>query len=417
MKTQFSKLTFLSLFFFFASLQGETYYVDGSNGSDANSCATAQSPGSTAKLTINAGIGCLSAGDELIIATGTYAEGINTPITDIPNGVSWAAATTIRANGTVGSYDVVTIKPGSGVTMNIANNDDYIIFEGLILDCNQADCNAIRIKNSDHIRCLNCELKGAKGSGSGWSVRGDSNFNELVGTNPPVAGSSDCRIHDNGADKFGHGMYISGDDNLVENCEIWDNGGFGVHIYMSGGGPERNRAISNLVHDNNTAPGTQAGILLGSGDDNQAWNNFVYNNETGILFANTACASSDAFNNTVTENSGFGIEIQSPCTDIVLINNIIYNNLREIEDQGTNTTIQSNLTADPSFVNAASDNFDILEGSAAKDQGQDLSDIFTDDFNDNSRLKETSFDVGAYEFMDDGPSVPPAPTNLRIASK
>ncbi len=49
-----------------------TYYVSKA-GSNSNSCAQAQST-STSKLTINAGIGCLSAGDTLLVRAGTMTK-------------------------------------------------------------------------------------------------------------------------------------------------------------------------------------------------------------------------------------------------------------------------------------------------------------------------------------------------------
>src|SRR5438132_6053065 len=67
------KLLLVMLFTMFPVLaHGATYYV-AKTGSDSNSCTSAQSQ-STPKLTINAGIGCLSAGDTLIVKAGTYNE-------------------------------------------------------------------------------------------------------------------------------------------------------------------------------------------------------------------------------------------------------------------------------------------------------------------------------------------------------
>src|SRR5215831_13853034 len=57
---------------------GATYYV-ATTGSDSNSCRSAQSQ-SAPKLTINAGIGCLSAGDTLIVKQGIYNEVIDDTI-------------------------------------------------------------------------------------------------------------------------------------------------------------------------------------------------------------------------------------------------------------------------------------------------------------------------------------------------
>src|SRR5262249_32596853 len=62
-----------------------TYYV-AKTGSDTNSCSSAQSQ-STPKLTINAGAGCLSSGDTLIVKAGVYAEVLNIPYgTSVPDG-------------------------------------------------------------------------------------------------------------------------------------------------------------------------------------------------------------------------------------------------------------------------------------------------------------------------------------------
>src|SRR5438477_12176503 len=68
-----------------------TYYVAPS-GSDGASCASAQNT-LTPKQTINAGIGCLSGGDTLIVKAGTYNETI--PDT-IPSGVA-GAYTTVKS--------------------------------------------------------------------------------------------------------------------------------------------------------------------------------------------------------------------------------------------------------------------------------------------------------------------------------
>jgi hypothetical protein len=62
---------------------GNTYYV-AVNGNDGNSCSQAQNS-SSAKKSINADLGCLSAGDALIVKVGTYVEWIDQAI---PSGIS-----------------------------------------------------------------------------------------------------------------------------------------------------------------------------------------------------------------------------------------------------------------------------------------------------------------------------------------
>src|SRR4051812_16149188 len=60
-----------------------TYYV-AKSGSNNYSCAQAQSV-STPRLTIVAGIACLTAGDTLMVRAGDYDEGI----ASTPSGTSW----------------------------------------------------------------------------------------------------------------------------------------------------------------------------------------------------------------------------------------------------------------------------------------------------------------------------------------
>ncbi len=74
----FSTLRWQSLGFLIGSImlcgslaQAATYHVS-KTGNNGNSCATAQSAGSSAKLTIAAGLTCLSSGDTLTIRAGTY---------------------------------------------------------------------------------------------------------------------------------------------------------------------------------------------------------------------------------------------------------------------------------------------------------------------------------------------------------
>src|SRR5262245_55741700 len=120
-----------------------TYYVS-TTGSDAHSCSITDSAG-TNKLTVNAGLGCLSGGDTLIIHSGTYAEAINTTSgTNIPSGTSWTAATTIKAatgsggSGFTAGYENVILRQptaaGTSIFIGTTTQHQYIIFEGLDID-------------------------------------------------------------------------------------------------------------------------------------------------------------------------------------------------------------------------------------------------------------------------------------------
>src|SRR3989338_6169432 len=74
-----------------------TYYV-AKTGSNSNTCAQAQTA-STAKLTITAGLACLSGGDTLKIRSGVYDERINADLgINIPSGLSTSQRTVITAD-------------------------------------------------------------------------------------------------------------------------------------------------------------------------------------------------------------------------------------------------------------------------------------------------------------------------------
>src|SRR5712691_718257 len=112
---------------------GATYYV-AKTGSDSNSCNSAQSQ-STPKLTINAGAGCLGAGDTLIVKAGTYVEVLNNVI---PSGTA-GNPTIVRSEAQYGAVIQATQSLVTGQSFNqhsvIAfSNQSYITFDGFTTD-------------------------------------------------------------------------------------------------------------------------------------------------------------------------------------------------------------------------------------------------------------------------------------------
>src|SRR4030095_6339892 len=85
------------------------------------------------------------------------------------------------------------------------------------------------------------------------------------------------QIYDNGD----YGLYISSGDNLVEDCSIHDNGGLGIHAWYGGGTSVDNNVIRNNTIYNNGTSGRGHGILLSSGNGNQASNNDIWGNSEG----------------------------------------------------------------------------------------------------------------------------------------
>jgi hypothetical protein len=173
----------------FGHAYGTTYYT-ARTGSDSNSCAQATSP-STPKLTINAGLLCLSAGDTLYIRAGTYPEVLDSYLgTPWPSGTSWSNPVTIA--GYPG--ETVTIKPAAapnhavlifednGAYTDTSYREYYIILDNLIIDgSNQPHVgNVIKFDvGSRRIRLQNSKIIGSRLRG-GMASAGHPGFNGVV---------------------------------------------------------------------------------------------------------------------------------------------------------------------------------------------------------------------------------------------
>lgn len=375
------RLFFAALLFLVvaAQAQGTTYYV-GKSGSNGNSCATAQS--STAgnrKLTIDAGLSCLSATDTLSISAGTYDERINMNSRNIPSGTSFSAATTIMADA--GASVIVlpsnaTAMPVLNITAALNANPRYIIFLDLILDginVRGGESTLGTDGNVDHIRIQGGEIRNTGDWGHGGLIVGS--FHEFI----------NVKIHGNGtildpanSNHAGYGLYITGSDIMVERSEVYGNGAYGLHVYNSPGGVNRNTLRYSSIHDNSVALGKPA-VLLSSGDSNQAYGNIIYSTANNGLKIQGG-SNTKVWNNTIASNTNYGIEIASPGTGTIIKNNIIYGNSDgPYLGSSGNITSSNNLCAsivtgcevsgNPLFVNAGGGNFSLLVGSPAINQG------------------------------------------------
>ena len=310
-----------------------TYYV-AKTGSDGNSCYSAQYT-STSKLTIKSGLSCLKAGDTLYIRGGTYYERINTQQQTVPSGTSWSTPVTIAAY----PGETVTLQPsGFAVVQIIANAQRYIIFDRLIFDgasvTNRViDLDGQFLGGAGYIRFTNCEIKNAPGNGV-MTGRG-SNFNEFI----------NCKIHDNSRYLSSeHGLYIQSSNNLFDNCEIYNNRGYGLHVYNGYSGQ---RASNNVVrntraYNNSTNSAHSAGILIGSGDGNMAYNNIAYGQPVGIMVGYNYATNSKVYNNTVYNNRVDGIQIRASSSTASVTNNIAYSNGTNINNYSSGTTLANN---------------------------------------------------------------------------
>src|SRR5262249_3404465 len=150
------------------------------------------------------------------------------------------------------------------------------------------------------------------GPAQGILANGMTSYDEFI----------NLKVHDNGTSDFDHGLYLSGNNSLIDGSEFYRNAGWGVHLF--GDGPSNNIVRNNRVHDNARLGNRGAGI--GSyGFNNLAYNNAIWRNAEGFELGG---ANNRLYNNTIYSNNNgsgclCGISLGSASTTIVK-NNVIY---------------------------------------------------------------------------------------------
>jgi parallel beta-helix repeat protein len=306
--------------------QGATYYV-ALDGDDSNS-GTETDPFKA----IGRAVRVLTPGDTLYVREGTYRESL---MDIIPSGTSWDAPVTVAAF----PGEAVTIQPdrGSDRVLHFQGADThYIIVDGFILDAVNVSYDAIKITygndpytdEAHSIRIKNSEIK--NGPSNGLLVTADGN--EFI----------NLRVHDNGMNLHEHGIYIASADNLIEECEIYNNAGWGVHVYDEGAnkGKVSDNIVRNSKIHNNGESGTGQGIVLGSGSGNKAYNNEVWENIDGGIGIDYGASNTEVYDNEVYRNGECGICIGSGSSGALIENNDVYDNDGQaITDNGSGTKI------------------------------------------------------------------------------
>jgi len=402
-----------------------TYYV-GKSGSDANSCATAQS--STAanrKLTIAAGLACAVAGngDTVIVGDGTYTEGLTQA--NFVRGTSWSNALTLRSENAYGAI----IKPGSSYQAAFDLDTSATPLQYVIIGVSGGgfDIDGSTLPNAgppvfprglikiwgtcaqgwvNHIRFQYNKMHGyvsSGNSGSTFVTAGDA-----CASNPQYLEVLSNELYSNGYDGFSNSMYIQTGYNLFKGNTIHDSKGAGIALSQQNSGrPDNNIVEGNLCY-NMGLTNTKGDCILLAGAN--AANNLIRNN-IGATSTDWSCINAEEsgpvnnkfYNNTCYGNPLYGINVGG--SGNIVKNNIAYSNTTaNIRDVGTGNTVSNNTTANPSFTNAATRDFTLQSGSVARDAGTNLAPDVTDDYAGVARPQNGTYDTGAYEYVVSGGS-------------
>lgn len=382
------KRFFLTLLFLLAAAQAwsATYWVSKS-GSNANACINSATPlTTTAKLTINAGIDCLTGGDKLEIRTGTFDESIL--FNSIPAGTS--GAPTIISGYLSENPFVQPTTDASGVNIVVLTDQPqpYVTFQNFTV-------NAINMAESG--RCFHL-------GGNGNALIGMTCLNSprdaiaLRNTNQVVRNSiiRDCgRIQPPGdTDTKGGGLHVLGDwnvsasgalieGNLIEGCR-----GGGIWVQQNTGTTNviiRRNVLRNFGTYSTWSPPvgfltTGSGMNIGHGTNYQIYENIIYRVRAHASLGDSTCfhfwggaANHQIYNNTcydvdngTTGSGGAGLATK---------NNIFSLVNSGVTHSGTSNDTTNNLTnptVSATFISAAAGNFGLIAGSPALNAGTTL---------------------------------------------
>ena len=381
------------------------YYVAQDGGNDLNPCRAGDE--TNAKRTIAEGIKCLASGDTLNIKAGTYNEGLSGSEFIRLSGTSYDNATTIQAFGS----DVVTLdgigfnSPGTGLAIR------YVIFRNLIFD----GANVVGLIEFggggkggavDHIKLDGVEVKNLQ------SFPGVAAAIVLAADSSDSIWITNSKIHDTGCgtdNQSQHAIYVSSSNHLIENTEIYNATGYGIHQYS--GSPSNNVYRYNRIHDTGHSSPCDvrgaASIILWSAGGAQVYGNLLTNNQGGI---GVASDNNLIYNNTVYGNGiGFesevaagrccypGILVDAGWSGNVVQNNIVFGNaIDSVDTTGSATRASNNLTSDPQFVNAAGNDFHLQSTSPAINAGAILGAPYNVDLDRVTHPIGCCYDIGAY---------------------
>jgi parallel beta-helix repeat protein len=416
-----------------------TYYASPS-GSDTTGDGSLGNPWRTAAK----GLTALTPGDTLRLRAGTYAEAL---ADSIPSGNSGAHVTVAAYPG---EQAVLRAPDGSAAGVRLRTGKSYVTLGStdatLVIDGSaQAAGNTsdgVKIDYagsgtiSHHVRLQGVEITGWGGNGVLSTQDPDTSnvggFNELLA----------CHVHGNGvplsgaSHGAGHGVYLETSDNTVSDCDLHDNGQYGVQIYRDGAAAgdavncarntvTRNRLYANgfgLHSDGSAAEG--GGVTCWYGDANVLTNNLCYGNAGGGVLVDSGASNTQVLHNTCQGNQGqgtyHGVELgnNGAVTGTVVKGNVASGNTagdyHASAGSTPSTTSDYNLTGDatgvgthtlrstdPLFAGVAGGDFRLQASSPARDAGVTPA-LVAVDLAGHARPYGTAPDLGCYEYYPSG---------------
>lgn len=295
------------------------------------------------------------------------------------------------------------VSPEKFAMENILFHDNYmnnIAHEGIYLGVSfYHELEELKCKNGKKYQVYDPEVK---------HVEVYNNIIESTGWEPiqvASATSDGCFIHHNTVKNGSLEEHTSGQSAGIKikpgsKCDVYNNlivddRGPGIYFYKSSG-----KVYNNVI----VRPGIKA---------QDEWG------QSGIVFFDSLPPNRSniekiyAFNNTIIQPRQYGIKFNRTAKlkdSIRIYNNLIVNPKKsKFIDFGSGYTINSthhnikaNTIEEVSFINPEADNYELNSSSPAINSGINLSSYdITFDFKNNSRINQgTSFDIGAYEFLE-----------------
>lgn len=420
-------------------------WVYSTSGNDTTGNGTVGTPYRTPEKCMS----LVQPGDSVVGRGGTYEVSLDMagPYTNIGSGnssdqiiITNYATETVTWTPVNGAASLVYFKPAvSNYITMIGDSLGEFVLDGL----------KGSITSNDGIR---------PGSGSGATAGYGFLFEKLVvhdfkGSGFQNANSEviirNCTINDNGVAPISgppqyHGVYCGQYRNsIIELCRIYDNAGWGVHMYTSGGQSIGNNQIRlNKIYGNGSATFGGSGIVItNAGINNKVWGNWIYKNiGKGVELWNGT--GNEVSHNTIDQNGSIGIVLNNSgsSTGTKVIGNLVTRNNTDgstsdivinlgassvtatynftsatLTDNGPSTTKSNNTSSiditaqveDAVNDTLGSRDYTLAMGASAIDAG-DATDVgyVTTSISGVSRIQGAAIDIGGDEYSSDPPDAP-----------